>query len=179
MNFRTDRIEWTTDMEGDWLKIKVDNPRTICEQLLENTMYDIEIKEHKEKRSLDANALFHLLVNKIAAKTGDSDDVVKKTLVIMYGALATATDGKPIGCVLPKGVDINDFYPYARWYKSTNVNGTPSDCYVFYKQTHTMNTKEFARLIDGTMDECKALGIETLPEDKVRAMLGEMNAQGN
>ena len=50
---------------------------------------------------------------------------------------------------------------------------------MFYKQTHTMNTKEFARLIDGTMDECKALGIETLPEDKVHAMLGELNAQGN
>ena len=38
---------------------------------------DIEIKRHRERRSNDANAYFHVLVNKIARKLEAGDDETK------------------------------------------------------------------------------------------------------
>ena len=49
---------------------------------------DIEVKQHREKRSKNANAYFHVLVNKIAGELNESDETVKTRLVIEYGAIA-------------------------------------------------------------------------------------------
>ena len=43
------------------------------------------------------------------------------------------------------------------------------NCYLVYKQTHDMDTKEMARLIDGAIEAAKELGIETdTPEQLAR-----------
>ena len=43
------------------------------------------------------------------------------------------------------------------------------NCYLVYKDTSKMDTKEFSHLIDGAIDEAKALGIETdTPEQLAR-----------
>ena len=36
-----------------------------------------------------------------------------------------------------------------------------------------MNTKQMSRLIDGVIDECKALDIETMPEEYVKRLKEE------
>lgn len=42
-------------------------------------------------------------------------------------------------------------------------------CYLAYKQTHLMDSKEMARLIDGAIEVAKELGIETdTPEQLAR-----------
>lgn len=76
---------------------------------------DIEIKQHREKRSKNANAYFHVLVNKIAGETGEADDAVKTRLVIEYGVVARDEDGLVIGFKLPASVDVSKIYPYNRW----------------------------------------------------------------
>lgn len=44
-----------------------------------------------------------------------------------------------------------------------------NNCYLVYKDTSKMDTKEFSHLIDGAIDEAKALGIETdTPEQLAR-----------
>ena len=40
----------------------------------------------------------------------------------------------------------------------------------FLRGSHTYNTAEMARLIDGTVDEAKALGIETLTPAELERM---------
>lgn len=177
MNVLTDKVLWLSDMDGDWLKIRVNNPQALCEQILDGKTYDVEIKQHREKRSMDANAYFHVLCNKIAQKTNERNDVVKKCMVLSYGVVDTFENGGKVGVMLPEGVNVDDYYPYAVWYKSQTVNGKKCDCYLFYKQTHKMNSAEFSHLIDGTIQECKQLGIETLPPDKLRAMLEAIDAQ--
>jgi hypothetical protein len=39
-----------------------------------------------------------------------------------------------------------------------------------YKETHTLDTKEMARLIDGVVSEAQALGIETRTPDEIAQM---------
>lgn len=83
----------TLEINGDFCEI--------WDKLHQEPVLDVEIKKHREKRSLSANAYFHVLCNKISAETGESEDAVKRRLVVSYGALARDKDGKPVGLKLP------------------------------------------------------------------------------
>lgn len=130
---------------------------------------DIEIKKHREKRSKSANAYFHVLVNKIAAERGGSEDAVKESLVVQYGALAKDEDGLTVGFKLPASVDVGTIYPYVKCFDTREEGGKLFKCYLVYKQTRFMDSKEMARLIDGAIEVAKELGIETdTPEQLAR-----------
>ena len=130
---------------------------------------DVEIKKHRDKRSKSANAYFHVLVNKIAAVRGGSEEDAKKSLVIEYGALAKDEDGFTAGLKLPVAVDPDTVYPYVKWFDTREENGRMFNCYLMYKQTRLMDSKEMARLIDGAIEVAKELGIETdTPEQLAR-----------
>ena len=129
-----------------------------------------EIKTYRQPRSLDANAYFHVLVNKIAAAQDLSDEEVKRTLVVQYGTVERDEDGGVIAAMLPASVNIDRFYPYTRCYKTVEQNGQTMNCYLFYKHTSDMDSKEMSHLIDGTVYEAKNLGIQTLPPDDLAAM---------
>lgn len=132
----------------------------------------VEIKRYREPRSKNANAYFHVLVNKIAEAQRLGNDEVKRQLVLEYGTLATDETGSVLGAMLPASASMDDFYPYAKWYKSKVLDGKEYDCYLFYKQTHTLDSKEMARLIDGTITVAKELGIETMTPDQLARLEG-------
>ena len=126
-----------------------------------------EIKVYRRPRSLDANAYFHVLVNKIAAAQDLSDDEVKRMLVVRYGTVERDENGNVIAAMLPASADIDRFYPYTRCYKTKEQDGQTMRCYLFYKHTSDMDSKEMSHLIDGTVSEAKAMGIQTLPPDEI------------
>lgn len=132
----------------------------------------VEIKRYREPRSKNANAYFHVLVNKIAEAQRLGNDEVKRQLVLEYGTLATDETGSVLGAMLPASASMDDFYPYAKWYKSKTLDGKEYDCYLFYKQTHTLDSKEMARLIDGTITVAKELGLETMTPDQLARLEG-------
>ena len=72
--------------------------------------------------------------------------------------------------MLPASADIDRFHPYTRCYKTEERNGKAYKCYLFYKHTRDMDSKEMSHLIDGTVSEAKELDIETLPPDELRSM---------
>lgn len=55
------------------------NVREIFEEMQDKDC-DINIKKHREKRSLDANAYFHLLVSEIAKKLNIGLEQCKNTI---------------------------------------------------------------------------------------------------
>ena len=128
---------------------------------------DIEIKQHREKRSKDANAYFHVLVNKIAAETGESDSQVKQRLVLDYGTIDVDQDGKNVAWKVLPGVDVTKYYKYAKLVGTRQDNGVEFNCYLVYKHTNEMDSKEMARLIDGAISEAKELGIETATPEQI------------
>lgn len=135
----------------------------------------VEIKVWREPRSKDANAYFHVLVNKIAEAQNLGNDEVKRSLVIEYGTLARDEDGQLIGAMLPAGADIDQFYPYTRMYKTMELDGREYECYLFYKRTHTLDKKEMARLIDGTIYVARELGIDTDTPEQIARYTEEWN----
>lgn len=122
---------------------------------------EVEIRKFRLKRSKNANAYFHLLVGKIAEVRGLGIEEVKKLMVTEYGTIARDDDGLKVGFKLPASVDVESIYPYVKCFDTRVENGKSFNCYLVFKATHEMNTAEMARLIDGTIQEAKDLGIET------------------
>ena len=48
-----------------------------------------------------------------------------------------------------------------------SMTGVQLQCYY---GSHTYDTEEMSRLIDGVVTECRELGIETLPPDELKRM---------
>ena len=162
----------TRSMEGEYLLTLATRDR--CVETIYDDMRDkplrVEIKVWRERRSLDANAYFHVLVNRIAAVTGQSDSECKRHLVLDYGTLDRDADGKVAGAKLPASIDVQRYFPYAKEYAREIIQGREYIAYVFYKPTHELDTKEMSRLIDGTVFEARQLGIETMPPQELAAM---------
>lgn len=65
---QADTFRWSMDSAGDWLCIQTKDARRTLDSLKPGKVYDVEIKEHREKRSLDSNAYAWLLIDRLAEK---------------------------------------------------------------------------------------------------------------
>lgn len=176
-------VNCMTDIDGRTiLQITVkDNKNWVAEKIKEakqkqanGKQLSVEISEFKEKRTLSANAYFHLLVDKIAKALGSSEEDVKKALVLDYGTIATDESGIKIGFKLPKQTDVSLVCKYAKQFDTRTENGLEFNCYIVYKETHTLDKAEMAKLIDGTVYEAQQLGIETKTPNQIAEMLSRM-----
>lgn len=134
---------------------------------------DVEIKQHKNKRSLDANAYYWLLVGKIRKVTGDSNNRIHNMMLDMYGELERMPDGTLIPFCIRDDIDHLEFpYPHLKPTQKTLAKG--DRLYRWYYQikgSSEYNTEEMSNLIDGIVSECKEMGIETLPPDELERMM--------
>lgn len=128
----------------------------------------VEVKKYQPKRSLDANAYFHVLVGKIADAMTISKAKAKNVLICKYGQPFLLEDGSPM------------FYktnaPEEFMWEQETLHAIPikydgvATFYKIYRGSHTYNTKEMSVLIDGTVADAKELEIETLPPAELQAM---------
>ena len=137
-----------------------------------DTEIDIDIKEHREKRSLNANAYFHKLVDELRQKLKISFAACKNHLITSYGQLEYIDD---VPAVIKTNIEpermreietlhcmpiaVKEVEEGAYWYR-------------LYRGTHTYDSKEMAMLIDGTIEECKAQGIETMTPNELERLKG-------
>jgi hypothetical protein len=144
---------------------------SLLTELERGKTFDCTIEEHRQRRSLNANSYFHLLVDKLAKHYKMGSDDMKKKMVLEYGVIAQDNLGKKIGIKMPENQDITIFYPYAKWFAESVEKGIKFNHYLFYKQTHTLDSKEMATLIDGVVTECKDAGIETLDDLELKRLV--------
>lgn len=130
----------------------------------------IEVKAYRQKRSLNANAYFHVLVDKIAEKMKATHTEIHNWLIANYGQ----TDDE-VGIIILEDridwhrVDAMHLRPIPGQ-KQTLANGKMYQAYKVMRGSHTYDTAEMARLIDGTVSEAKELGIETMTPDELERM---------
>ena len=125
---------------------------------------DVQVTKHRKKRSLDANAYFHVLVSRIAEVQGLGLDEVKKTLVEEYGTVAFVAR-------IPADADLSSIYKYSKLIGESKGTKNPCNDWYIFKPTHELNTAEMSRLIDNTVTEAKALGIETRTPNELADMM--------
>lgn len=126
---------------------------------------DVEITEHKDKRSLDSNAYFHVLCDKLRQALGISKAECKNQLITSYGQIEYI-DGMP--AVIQSNI------PPERMARQEQLHLQPTSgdayTYIVYRGSHTYDSREMALLIDGAISECRELGIETATPDELERM---------
>lgn len=160
----------------DTVKIYVQTDMKTAEILLDglkkDKKYRVEIKRHREKRSQEANAYYWVLIDKMAAALDTSKEEMHNTQLNRYGVIKLDEDGKPEFCMERDGENYltykhNHLYPTDQ---TENRKGVVYRWYIKLKGSSEYDTKEMSRLIDGTVEDAKELGIETLPPDELERM---------
>lgn len=128
---------------------------------------DVEIKQHRKKRSLDANSMAWVLMSKIAEAVNSSKDEVYLQMLERYGVFTHIV-------VKPHMVDkVRQEWRTVRELGEVTVNGKTGMQLQCFFGSSTYDTKEFSTLLDGVISECKNIGVEVLPEDEIKTMLEE------
>ena len=126
---------------------------------------NIKITKGSRKRSLDANAYHWQLCGQIARVLKTSTEDVHYTLMLRYGTPLTDENDIPVIIAVNPQADPKRLNIYARLISSGELNH-----YMLIKQSRYYDTAEMSRLIEGTIDEAKELGIETLTPAELHQM---------
>lgn len=125
---------------------------------------DVKLKQHREKRSLDANAYYWCLLTKLARIHGWSNAEAHNRMLRDYGQYERV-EGQLIAVPLPDTDQtereiLNKMeYHLALSPKITIMKGQTKRIYLLLRGSSTYNTEEMARLISGLIDECRWSGI--------------------
>lgn len=138
---------------------------------MKNKRYEVEIKEFRQKRSSDANAYFWTLLDKLAEVLREPKDELYRGYVKNIGGVSETV------CVLDEAVDKlrKGWERNGLGWQSETAPSKIKGCtnVVLYYGSSTYNTAQMSRLIDFVIQDCKGCGIETLPPERLAAMLGE------
>lgn len=142
---------------------KVDDVISKLLKLDRDTLYDIKITKHRNKRSLDANAYYWLILGQIADAMKIDKEQLHKDYLRHYGVITQA--------MLP--VKGNGYFKYYDLDGIREINKNRFYVYNVYKPSSEMNTKEMSHLIDGIVEEAKAIGIETMTPSELQILKEE------
>lgn len=159
--------------DGLWLCLKVNETAPAREFVLkkQNKLYDCKIKQHRDKRSMNANDYCWVLLDKMA----DALHTTKEELYIQ------------------KVREVGPFKDFTLTEDEANTfrvawellgTGWPTEQVGYdkdgdrlviraYYGSSRYNPRQMSRLIDSIVQDCKDLGIETLPPEKLAAMKEE------
>ena len=113
-----------------------------------------DIKEHKEKRSLNANNYAWKLITEIANVLRKPKEEVYLEMLKSYGQCEMIS--------IVSSVDVKGYFKYYEEAGRSFLNGKEFTHYKIYKGSSEFNTKEMSVLIDGIVQEAKNLDIETM-----------------
>ena len=133
--------------------------------------YELTIKIPRKGRSLSANAYFHVLVDKLCKKVKVSFTACKNELITSYGVVECIDDVPLIYKTNAPPEYMREREEIHAKYIKTGDDG--AHWYRIYKPSHEYDSKEFSALLEGTINECKAQGIETLTPTELKRMLDE------
>lgn len=161
LTFEEARVE---QADGWWLCLKVNEPTRARGFVLgkKSRLYDCEIKEHREKRSLDANALLWVMLDKLA----DSINSTKEELYLRY-----VKDCGPFKDFTLTEDEAKTFR--VAWgalgigWQTEQVDYAQDGNRLIiraYYGSSTYNTKQMSRMLDAVLQDAKSVGIETMSE---------------
>ena len=174
MRIQFDAARWAQDDKGFWLSLRVKAP-ALARQFtgeMKDKLYDAELKEHREKRSLDSNSYFWLLCGKLASKIHIPMETIYRQYI------------KDIGDnfeIVPIRDDAKE-----QWIKNWRARGLGWVCdelggsklpgytnIVCYYGSSVYNSAQMSRLIELVVQDCQDQGIQTATPEEIAKMEAE------
>ena len=129
-----------------------------CEKLRVKAM------QYRNRRSLDANAYLWVQFQKMAEVLRSDKWSIYLQMLKRYGQFTYIV-------VKPAAVDaIKKQWRECEEVGEVDVNGTKAVQMLCYYGSSTYDTKEFSVLLDGVVNECEELGIDTISPEEIRIM---------
>jgi len=153
IDFKTRRLSIIFEPNEDF--------RETYDELKDCEKLKLEIKPYRAKRSLNANAYFHVLVGKIANKVGSSKPAIKNLLLSKYGQYEIENDSL-VHLIIREDIDVSereDIHLSATSAVKELDDGNLYRVYRLMRGSHTFNSAEMAKLIEGTISDAKEIGI--------------------
>lgn len=165
-------LNWNIDSSCSHMNLAIEFPYpteqdiSLIKGLYDGGMeIDVKISQHREKRSLNANAYFWKLCSEIARVIKATKEDVYEQMLRDSGVF-DEFDEVPISIKLLSIVDVSKIGGH---WMEIDFDGEYST-YLKLKGSSEYDTKEMSELIDMTVDLAKTLGIETLTPDEIERM---------
>lgn len=138
--------------------------RALCDNAKDKE-FDCEIKQHREKRSLTANAYAWKLISEIgkAFTPPIPNEDIYEFMLRRYAPVTLVS--------VLNGVKLSDYVPHAELYSE----GETMSEWRVYKGSSEYDSKEMSVFIEGVKSEAEALGIETLPPQELEELYAQIN----
>ena len=162
-------------LEGGWLMLKPEREdlgkAMAVDRKHKDRLYDLEVKEHRKKRSLDANAYAWVLINKIA-------DALRITPKEIYRQAIQNVGGNYE--ILPVKSEAAEHFKQV-WeaqglgWPCVDMGKSKIDGYRnlrAYYGSSTYSTTQMAQLIDILLQDCRALDIEVKSDEEIASIMG-------
>ena len=144
---------------------KIDKILPLIFRLDKDTIYDVKINKHREKRSLNANAYLWKLVTEIGNILNKSKEEVYLQMLIDYG------QSEMISII--SEINVKGYFKYYKLAGTSILNGKEFNHYKIYKGSSEYNTKEMSILLEGAVQEAKNLGIKTKEDYEIEKSIEE------
>ena len=174
------KAKWSIDGDGTWLSLLIDPPDAKRARELAASVdrpQRVEIRQWKERRSLDANAYFWVLCSKLSEKTGIPVTGIYRSLIPEIGGNSETV------CIPEQGAD------HLREGWEHNGKGWVTEAFpsklkgcvnvVLYYGSSTYDTAQMSRLIELAVQECRQQGIETMPPAELAALMEGWNEKAD
>lgn len=161
-------------LEGGWLMVKPERDdlgkAMAVVRKHKDKLYDLEVKEHRKKRSLDANAYAWVLINKIA-------DALRITPKEIYRQAIQNVGGNYE--ILPVKAEAAEHFKQV-WeaqglgWPCVDMGKSKIEGYRnlrAYYGSSTYSTTQMAQLIDILLQDCRALDIEVKSEEEIASIM--------
>lgn len=154
------------------LSLKINERQQLTECFDELNLMDklaIRIDRYRKKRSLDANAYFWVLADRLSAKTGVPKEEVYRNAIRDIG------ENSETVCIKEEAADKfrKGWSRHGLGWVTEEFPSKLPGCVnvVLYYGSSTYDTAQMSRLIDNIVQDCKAVGVETATPEEINVML--------
>ena len=143
--------------------------KTLVNELNDKEKLSIDVRQYREKRSLDANAYFWVLAGKVAEKMNIAPEEVYRDCVRGIGG------NNEVVCVRKEAVEklCDGWQKNGIGWITENFPSKIEGCInvILYYGSSTYDTRQMSLLISRVIDKCEQLGIETKTPAELSLML--------
>lgn len=140
-----------------------------------DTIYDVKITKHVEKRTLKANRYCWKLCTEIASVLEKTKNEIYYDMLCDYGVFKTDENGEIIAAIFPQEMEVKRLCEgYWQYIELVNYKGFVAKKYYLIKGSSEYNKNEMSIFLKGIVREARNLGIKTKEDIELEKMIDSL-----